>query len=103
MNARNKVLALARMSALQPGKSVTGFAFDSTQTPAQLASTFTGTGIGHGDPVTTAFLYIAAPFGDPGAQIVTKGSSASHGAPEPAAPGLLGLGPCGTLLRRQLI
>ena len=54
---------------IAPGTSVTGFIFDSTMTPAQFMGTFAGPGLGTGDPITTSTIYIAAPFGDPGAQL----------------------------------
>lgn len=70
-------------SPLAVGGSVTGFIFDSTMTPAQFLGTFPGPGLGMGDPITTAFLYIGAPFGDPGAQI-TAMPAAVVGTPEPS-------------------
>jgi len=54
-------------SPIAAGTSVTGFIFDSTMTPTQFMGTFAGPGLGMGDPITTATIYIAAPFGDPGA------------------------------------
>jgi hypothetical protein len=71
-------------SPLAMGDSVTGFMFDSTMTPAQFLGTFPGPGLGMGDPITTAFLYIAAPFADPGAQI-TAMPAAVVGTPEPSS------------------
>jgi hypothetical protein len=70
-------------SPITPGTSVTGFMFDSTMTPAQFLGTFPGPGLGTGDPITTAFLYIAAPLADPGAQI-TAMPAAVVGTPEPS-------------------
>lgn len=70
-------------SPLAMGDSVTGFMFDSTMTPAQFLGTFPGPGLGMGDPITTAFLYIAAPLADPGAQI-TAMPAAVVGTPEPS-------------------
>lgn len=70
-------------SLLAAGGTETGFTFDSTMTPAQLAGTFPGPGLGTGDPITTASLYIAAPFGDPGAQIVATPAVAPT--PEPSS------------------
>jgi hypothetical protein len=70
-------------SLLAMGDSVTGFMFDSTMTPAQFLGTFPGPGPGMGDPITTAFLYIAAPLADPGAQI-TAMPAAVVGTPEPS-------------------
>lgn len=70
-------------SPITPGTSVTGFMFDSTMTPAQFLGTFPGPGLGTGDPITTAFLYIAAPLVGPGAQI-TAMPAAVVGTPEPS-------------------
>jgi hypothetical protein len=70
-------------SPLAMGDSVTGFMFDSTMTPAQFLGTFPGPGLGMGDPITTAFLYIDTPFGDPGAQI-TAIPAAVVSTPEPS-------------------
>ena len=55
---------------LTAGQSLSGFEFDSTETPTQLLGNFTGTGTGAGDPVATSFVYIAAPLADPGFQFV---------------------------------
>jgi hypothetical protein len=69
---------------IAPGTRVTGFIFDSTMTPAQFMGTFAGPGLGTGDPITTSTIYIAAPFGDPGAQI-TAMTAAVVGTPEPSS------------------
>ena len=55
--------ATAAASYLQPGASLSGFGFTSTETPAQLAgnSPFFPT-----TPETTSFVYSGAPFSDPG-------------------------------------
>jgi hypothetical protein len=47
---------------LAPGDSLTGFSFESTETPAQLLLDFTGTGTGAGDPITTTTVYAGAPM-----------------------------------------
>jgi hypothetical protein len=47
---------------LQPGWSLSGFGFESTETPAELLLDFTGSGTGSGDPVLTSTAYIGAPF-----------------------------------------
>jgi hypothetical protein len=70
-------------SPLAMGDSVTGFMFDSTMTPAEFLGTFSGPGLGMGDPITTSFLFIGVPFGDPGAQI-TATPAAVVGTPEPS-------------------
>jgi hypothetical protein len=62
-------------SPLAMGASVTGFMFDSTMTPAQFLGTFPGPGLGMGDPITTATLYIGVPFGNP------MGSDPEHKSP----------------------
>jgi hypothetical protein len=49
-------------SLLQPGWSLTGFGFESTETPAELLLDFTGSGTGSGDPVLTSTVYTGAPF-----------------------------------------
>jgi PEP-CTERM motif-containing protein len=94
-------------SPIAAGTSVTGFIFDSTMTPAQFMGTFAGPGLGTGDPITTSTIYIAAPFGDPGAQIAAT-AAAVVGTPEPStltlaaiAMGLLALA-AGTSRKRVL-
>jgi hypothetical protein len=56
---------------LDPGDSLGGFSFESTETPAQLLLDYAGPGTGTGDPVTTSFVYIAAPLADPGFQFIS--------------------------------
>jgi hypothetical protein len=51
---------------LNPDLSLSGFGFQSTETPDELMGNFPGPGTGTGDPVTTTYVYIAAPLGDPG-------------------------------------
>jgi hypothetical protein len=94
-------------SLLAMGDSATGFMFDSTMTPAEFLGTFPGPGLGMGDPITTAFLYIAAPLADPGAQI-TAMPAAVVGTPEPStlslaaiALGLLAL--AGGISRKRVV
>jgi hypothetical protein len=56
-------VATSSASDLQPGASLSGFGFTSTETPAQLSgnsSFFPAT------PETTSFVYSAGPFSDPG-------------------------------------
>jgi hypothetical protein len=57
---------------LAPGDSLSGFTFESTETPAELLLNFPGPGLGMGDPVDTSFVYIAAPLADPGYQFVAE-------------------------------
>lgn len=68
---------------LAAGTSVSGFQFDSTETPTELMGTAS-----NGDRVTTSFVYINAPFGDPGYQFVASPASA---VPEPStfAPSMI--------------
>ena len=68
-------------SLLMPGDSVSGFEFDSTETPTQFLGTVPS-GLGAGDPVTTGFVYIDAPLADPGFQLVA--TPAAIGTPEPS-------------------
>jgi hypothetical protein len=85
---------------LDPGDSLTGFSFDSTETPAQLALDFTGTGAGSGDPVLTSFVYIGAPLADPGDQFVVAQT------PEPGTLPLTMTGICLTVVglsRKRLL
>lgn len=77
---------------LAPGQSITGFQFDSTMTPAQFQMDFAGPGLGTGDPITTAFVYIAAPLADPGAQIVATPAVASTPEPSTIVSTAFGLG-----------
>jgi hypothetical protein len=75
---------LAGSNLLSPGGSLSGFSFQSTESPAQLAGfaappnqTF---------PVTTSFVYSGAPFSDTGYQFVPSV------VPLPDTVSLLGLG-----------
>jgi hypothetical protein len=99
-NSGGAIQWVTSSSLLAPGASLSGFSFESAETPPQLAATFAGPGLGTGDPVTTSFVYIAAPFADPGQQIVTRPAS-SRSAPEPATLGLLGAGLLGMRLGRR--
>jgi len=88
---------------LAAGGSLSGFSFDSTESPAQMALDFTGTGTGSGDPVLTSFVYIGAPLGDPGDQFVVSQVNAT---PEPGTLLLTLTGVCLTaigLSRRRLL
>ncbi|MGA3044564.1 MAG: PEP-CTERM sorting domain-containing protein [Bryobacteraceae bacterium] len=69
---------------LGQGMSLSGFEFDSTLTPSELA----------GD--ATSFVYIGAPFGDPGFEFVATPAQGS--VPEPATILLSALGICGVIV-----
>ena len=94
----DKVLTSAQGTSLQwttssalllAGQSLSGFNFDSTETPAQLLG-LVPSGPGAGDPVTTAFVYIGAPFADPGQQFVATAATPEPGSIALLATGLLG-------------
>jgi hypothetical protein len=57
----------ATADILNPGNSLKGFSFDSTDTPAEIAGDSL---LYPGTPVLTAFTYDAAPFSDAGDQIL---------------------------------
>ena len=82
----NSVRWVTSTDLLAAGQSLSGFSFDSTETPAQLLGTFPS-GTGAGDPILTSFVYEAAPFGDPGKQFVATAAT-----PEPGSLALLSTG-----------
>ena len=68
---------------LDPGQSLTGFSFESTDTPADLLLDFTGT-TGNGDPITTStialsgtpaagsdYSFVVEPAPEPGTMLLT--------------------------------
>ena len=88
---------------LTAGSSLSGFTFDSTETPAELLSAFTGMEPGTGDPESTAFVYAGAPLVGPGDQFVVTAASAVT--PEPSTLVLFGtsiLGLAGVARRKLL-
>jgi hypothetical protein len=83
---------------LDPGDSLTGFSFESTETPAQLLLGFTGTP-GNGDPVTTSTVYAGAP------QVGTADTFVAAATPEPGTMllTLTGLGLAVLSLKSRLL
>jgi hypothetical protein len=86
---------------LAPGSSLSGFSFDSTLTPADLASPSVES---PSDLVNTAFSYINAPLADPGVKFNVTPAIAST--PEPTTTFITGLGfllivLCTTVFRKR--
>ena len=72
---------------LAPGRSLGGFMFDSSMSPAEMMGDspfFPGT------PVTTTFVYSGAPFSDAGVQFLVEPAVST--VPEPSSLALMGLG-----------
>jgi hypothetical protein len=69
-NSGKAVRWVTSTNLLASGDSLSGFSFESTETPAELLLDFPGPGTGAGDPVDTSFVYIAAPLADPGDQFL---------------------------------
>jgi PEP-CTERM motif len=98
------ILWMSSSSPLAGRGRLTGFSFDSTETPAQLAGTFMGTDTGAGDPITTSYVYTQPPNplttldrlnADGTRFVTTAGGASTQGVPEPATLGLLALGLAG--------
>ena len=80
---------------LAAGQSLSGFSFDSTATPAQMA----GLSSFHpGEPVETSFVYSGVPFSDAGFQFVA--TNAGSAVPEPSTSTLGAIGAAMLLLVR---
>jgi hypothetical protein len=61
-NAGASIQWVSATNPIEPGWSLWGFSFESTETPAELMLDFPGPGLGTGDPVTTSTIYSGAPF-----------------------------------------
>lgn len=68
--------------ALTPGQSLSGFTFDSTVSPAQMAA---DSPFYPGTPTLTSFVYSGGPFSDAGYKFVVQTSAV----PEPASAALM--------------
>jgi hypothetical protein len=75
---------------LASGDSLSGFDFDSTMTPAQLAADFTGMGTGSGDPITISTVYAGEPLAGP--SDVFAATAATAATPEPATTVIVAVG-----------
>jgi hypothetical protein len=103
------ILWMSSSSSLAGGGRLTGFSFDSTETPAQLAGTFMGMGPNVGDRITTSYVYAQLPsplnlntLTTEGTRLVTTArSTPTRGVLEPATLGLLGLSLAGMVLARS--
>ncbi len=76
-NSGESIRWVTTTALLNPGDSLSGFIFDSTMTPDQMLGPSVHSPF---DPVSTFFVYIAAPLGDPGFQ-----GTATESTPEPSS------------------
>ena len=97
-NAGKAIQWVSTTNLLDPGLTLTGFSFESTETPAQLLLGFTGTP-GNGDPVTTSTVYAGAP------QVGTADTFVAAATPEPGTMllTLTGLGLAVLSLKSRLL
>jgi len=96
-NTGTSIRWVTTTSLLQASQSLGGFNFTSAETPTQLlGNVLSGTGAGL--PILTTFVYIGAPFRDPGVSFVPVAQTPEPGSLALLATGLLG--GAGTCYRR---